>query len=62
MWGIYFVTDSMNQENMAYNIAHEWMRLCNNISDFEVIVVGICLIFHRILDYKEVRNQIVQGF
>jgi len=36
LWGIYFVTDSMNQENMAYNIAHEWMRLCNNISDFEV--------------------------
>merc|ERR1719316_1706831 len=36
LWGIYFVTDAMNQENMAYNIAHEWMRLCNNISDFEV--------------------------
>jgi len=36
LWGIYFVTDSLNQENMVYNIAHEWMRLCNNISDFEV--------------------------
>jgi len=36
LWGIYFVTDAMNQENMMFNISHEWMRLCNNISDFEV--------------------------
>ncbi|XP_023333870.1 mitochondrial-processing peptidase subunit beta [Eurytemora carolleeae] len=36
LWGIYFVTDSVNQENMIYNISHEWMRLCNNVTDFEV--------------------------
>merc|ERR1712200_133861 len=36
LWGIYFVTDAMNQENMIINITQEWMRLCNNISDFEV--------------------------
>jgi len=36
LWGIYFVTDAMNQENMIYNIQYEWMRLCNSITDFEV--------------------------
>merc|ERR1719320_835605 len=36
LWGIYFVTDSMNQENMVYNIQHEWMRLATNVTDFEV--------------------------
>ena len=30
------MTDAMNQENMIINITQEWMRLCNNISDFEV--------------------------
>lgn len=36
LWGIYFVTDSMNQENMVYNIQNEWMRMCTNLTDFEV--------------------------
>jgi len=36
LWGIYFVTDALNQENMVYNIQHEWMRLATSVSDFEV--------------------------
>jgi len=36
LWGIYFVTDSLNQENMVYNIQNEWMRICTTITDFEV--------------------------
>jgi len=36
LWGIYFVTDKMNQENMVYNIQHEWMRLATSVTDFEV--------------------------
>merc|ERR1711863_251201 len=27
LWGIYFVTDKLNQENMIYNIQMEWMRM-----------------------------------
>merc|ERR1719512_319770 len=26
LWGIYFVSDALNQENMVFNIQHEWMR------------------------------------
>jgi processing peptidase subunit beta len=33
---VYFVTDSMNQEQMMANIQHEWMRMCTDVSDFEV--------------------------
>lgn len=36
LWGIYFVTDALNQENMIFNITQEWMRMCNSITDFEV--------------------------
>merc|ERR1712126_730132 len=36
LWGIYFVTDSLNQENMVYNIQNEWMRICTSLTDFEV--------------------------
>merc|ERR1712099_75970 len=36
LWGIYFVTDKLNQENMVYNIQNEWMRICTTITDFEV--------------------------
>jgi len=36
LWGIYFVTDSMNQDNMVYNIQNEWMRICTTVTDFEV--------------------------
>ena len=36
LWGVYFVTDKMNQENMIYNIQMEWVRMCTGITDFEV--------------------------
>jgi len=36
LWGIYFVTDAYNQENMVFNIAQEWMRLCTSLTEFEV--------------------------
>jgi len=36
LWGVYFVTDKLNQENMIFNIQQEWMRMCNAITDFEV--------------------------
>lgn len=36
LWGMYFVTDKLNQEPMIYNIQHEWMRLCTSITDFEL--------------------------
>merc|ERR1711997_269908 len=36
LWGIYFVSDSLNQENMVFNIQHEWMRLATSVTDFEV--------------------------
>jgi processing peptidase subunit beta len=41
LWGIYFVTDAYNQENMVFNIAQEWMRLCTSVTDFEVGKVGM---------------------
>jgi hypothetical protein len=40
LWGIYFVTDAYNQENMVFNIAQEWMRLCTSVTDFEVGILG----------------------
>lgn len=36
LWGIYFVTDALNQENMMFNIQQEWMRLATSVTDFEV--------------------------
>lgn len=36
LWGIYFVTDIDNQQNMIFNIQQEWMRMCTSITDFEV--------------------------
>ena len=36
LWGIYFVTDKLNQESMMFNIQHEWMRLATSVTDFEV--------------------------
>jgi len=36
LWGIYFVTDALNQENMVFNIQNEWMRLATTVTDFEV--------------------------
>lgn len=36
LWGVYFVTDRMKQDDMIFNIQNEWMRLCTSITDFEV--------------------------
>merc|ERR1711983_455366 len=36
LWGIYFVTDALNQTNMVFNIQNEWMRICTSITEFEV--------------------------
>jgi len=36
LWGIYFVTDSLHQEDMIFHISQEWMRLCTSVTDFEV--------------------------
>ena len=36
LWGIYFVTDKLNQEAMMFNIQNEWMRLATSVTDFEV--------------------------
>merc|ERR1712038_2060470 len=36
LWGVYFVTDKLNQESMMFNIQHEWMRLATSVTDFEV--------------------------
>ena len=30
------MTDSQNQENMVFNIQHEWMRLATSVTEFEV--------------------------
>ena len=36
LWGIYFVTDAMHQEDVVFNIQNEWMRLATSVTDFEV--------------------------
>jgi len=36
LWGIYFVTDSLRQEQMVFNIQQEWMRLATSVTDFDV--------------------------
>ncbi|KAK2148358.1 hypothetical protein LSH36_501g05002 [Paralvinella palmiformis] len=36
LWGMYFVTDKMNIEDMVFHIQNEWMKLCTNITEFEV--------------------------
>ncbi len=36
LWGIYFVSDRMNQDDMVWNIQYEWMRICTSATDFEV--------------------------
>merc|ERR1719230_1912155 len=36
LWGIYFVTDALNQANMVFNIQNEWMRMCTSLTEFEV--------------------------
>ncbi|GAB1609670.1 mitochondrial-processing peptidase subunit beta-like [Argonauta hians] len=36
MWGIYFVSDKMTIDDMVFNVQNEWMRLCTNVTDFEI--------------------------
>jgi len=36
LWGIYFICDKLQIEDMLFNVQSEWMRLCSNVTDFEV--------------------------
>lgn len=36
LWGIYYVCDPMQCENMLFNIQSEWMRLCTIVTEGEV--------------------------
>ncbi|XP_041348334.1 mitochondrial-processing peptidase subunit beta-like [Gigantopelta aegis] len=36
LWGVYFVGERLQIEDMMFNIQSEWMRLCNNATEFEV--------------------------
>eukprot|EP00918_Siedleckia_nematoides_P098299 GHVU01215157.1.p1 GENE.GHVU01215157.1~~GHVU01215157.1.p1 ORF type:complete len:479 (+),score=46.86 GHVU01215157.1:26-1462(+) len=36
LWGMYFVSDALQVEDMLYNVQGEWMRLCTSVTDFEV--------------------------
>lgn len=36
LWGIYFVSEPMKIDDFMYNLQSEWMRLCTNVTEFEV--------------------------
>ncbi|XP_055380984.1 mitochondrial-processing peptidase subunit beta [Condylostylus longicornis] len=36
LWGIYWVCDPLQCEDMLYNVQSEWMRLCTMVTDSEV--------------------------
>ncbi|CAH1782949.1 unnamed protein product [Owenia fusiformis] len=36
LWGMYFVSEGSTIEDMMFNVQGEWMRLCSNITEFEV--------------------------
>ncbi|KAM7360477.1 ubiquinol-cytochrome c reductase core protein 1 [Cochliomyia hominivorax] len=36
LWGIYFVCDPLECENMLFNVQQEWMRLCTMVTEAEV--------------------------
>lgn len=36
LWGIYFVSESLQIEDMLYNIQQEWMKLCTTVTDGEI--------------------------
>jgi len=36
LWGIYFICEALQIEDMMFQIQSEWMRLCNNVTEFEV--------------------------
>ncbi|KAK0090445.1 hypothetical protein PV325_000109 [Microctonus aethiopoides] len=36
LWGVYYVCDPMQCEEMVWNIQREWMRLCTSVTEKEV--------------------------
>ncbi|XP_049873794.1 mitochondrial-processing peptidase subunit beta [Pectinophora gossypiella] len=36
LWGIYFVAEPLQLEDMLYNIQKEWMKLCTSVTEAEV--------------------------
>lgn len=36
LWGIYFVSEPLQIEDMVYNIHSEWMKLCTSVTEAEV--------------------------
>lgn len=36
LWGIYFVSEPLQIEDMVYNIQTEWMKLCTSVTEAEV--------------------------
>ncbi|XP_057338488.1 mitochondrial-processing peptidase subunit beta [Microplitis mediator] len=36
LWGVYFVCDPMQCEDMVWNIQQEWMKLCTSVTEKEV--------------------------
>lgn len=36
LWGVYFVSERADVEEMVWNVQEEWMRMCTNVTDFEV--------------------------
>ncbi|XP_074644701.1 mitochondrial-processing peptidase subunit beta-like [Tubulanus polymorphus] len=36
LWGIYLICDPLQIDTMIFQIQSEWMRLCNNVTEFEV--------------------------
>ncbi|CAK1601702.1 unnamed protein product [Parnassius mnemosyne] len=36
LWGIYFVAEPLQLEDMVYNIQKEWMKLCTSVTEGEV--------------------------
>merc|ERR1712142_339612 len=36
LWGMYFVCEPLKIEEFMLNLQSEWMRLCTNVTDFEV--------------------------
>ena len=67
LWGVYFVTGRMQQEDMVKLIQKHWMHLCTSLSDFEVdratnalktnMLLQVCLL-SAILHKKFVKMQL----
>ncbi|CAG9796961.1 unnamed protein product [Diatraea saccharalis] len=36
LWGIYFVSEPLQIEDMVYNIQKEWMKICTSVTESEV--------------------------